>query len=230
MTTKRILALAFAVVLASAAVSRGHAQAAESIWLAATSTSYVAGDTVVAKVNARSATPIQGFTFKIQYDAACLQPVHAASPIPAMNGLLLPQQGGLVDASFASTTPQAANGELAEVRFLALTSCNTQLVLESAALAIKNASGFAAPLSGVGIGDKTVALVIRAGSGQAAATPPAIGTPLSLAVDATPPAPIMSPPGWLRLLPSTLIILVVVVVVGVGLFWLLRQTNRQPPR
>ncbi len=229
MAVKRILALAFAVVLAGTAVIRGQAQAAETIWLAATASSYAAGDTVIATINARADTPIQGFTFKIRYDAACLRPVHAASPIPALTGLLLPQQGGLVDASVASTTPQTVNGELAEVRFLALSSCNTQLVLESAALAIKNASGFAAPLSGVGIGDKTVQLAVGPGSGQVAATPPAIGTPLSLAVDGTPPAPIMNAPGLLRLLPSVLLILAVVIVVGVGLFWLLRQVNR-PPR
>src|SRR5512142_2536302 len=179
----------------------GHAQAAESIWLAASRSSYAAGETVTIAVNARSATPIQGFNFKIRYDPACLKAVDAASPMPAMNGLLLPQQSGLADATFASTAPQAANGALAEVRFLALSRCKTQVVLESASLAIKNASGFAAPVSGVGLGDKTIALDIGPGSGQAAA-PPAVGTPLSLAVDATPQAAATDQRGWTGMLPS----------------------------
>ncbi len=227
---KQVLALLFAIALAGAAAIRGHAQAAESIWLAASNTSYAAGDTVIVTVNARSATPVQGFTFGIRYDVACLKPINAASPIPAMNGLLLPQQSGLVDASFASTTPVVVNGELAEVRFLALSSCNTELVLESAALAIKNDSGFAVPLSGVAIGDKSVALAIAAGSGQAAVPPPAVGTPLSLSVVGTAPAAETSGPAWASMLLPALLILLVVVVIGAGLFWLLRQTNRQPPR
>ncbi len=228
-TLKSVLALALGIMLACAATLSGHAQAAESIWLTASRSSYAAGDTVIVAVNARSATPIQGFNFKIRYDPACLRPVDAASPIAAMNGLLLPQQGGLVDASFASTTPTAANGQLAEVRFLALASCNTQLVLESAALAIKNQSGFAAPLGGVSIGDKMVTLAIGPGSGQAA-LPPAVGTPLSLAVDATPAAAATNGPAWPSMLPAGLLVLVVAAAVGAGLFWLVRQTNRQPPR
>ncbi len=224
-----MLALLLAFVAAGAATLSGHAQAAESIWLAATNSSYAAGDTAVVTINARSATPIQGFNFKIRYDAACLRPVNAASPIAAMNGLLLPQQSGLVDASFASTVPQKADGELAEVRFLALSSCNTQLVLESAALAIKNASGFAAPLGGVSLGNTTIALAIGPAAGQAAATPPAIGTPLSLAVEGATPSGILDAtqrPAWVNVLPTAVILALVVVLVGAGLFWLLRQTNR----
>jgi hypothetical protein len=77
-----------------------------------------------------------------------------------MNALPLPQITGLVDGSYASTTPQTVNGLLAEVRFITLGGCQTNLTLESAALAVRNESGFAAPLAGVTIGEKNIALNI----------------------------------------------------------------------
>jgi hypothetical protein len=54
-----ILALAFTI----AAVIPVNAQAAESIWLTASTTAYKTKETVTVTVNAISATPIQGFTF-----------------------------------------------------------------------------------------------------------------------------------------------------------------------
>src|SRR6185436_9651525 len=105
-------------------------------------------------------TPIQGFTFQIRYDPACLRPVNASSTIPGMNALPLPQLSGMVDGSYASTTPQLVNGVLAEVRFTTLGGCQTNLMLESAALAIRNESGFAAPLPGVTLAQQNIALTI----------------------------------------------------------------------
>jgi hypothetical protein len=135
-------------------------------------------------VNATSATPIQGFTFQIRYDPGCLRPVNAASPIPGMNGLPLPQLSGLVDGSYASTTPQTVNGVLAEIRFQALKGCQTNLTLESAALAIRNSAGFAAPLAGVTIGQKDIALNIDKEAVTSQPELPVTGSLLPL----TPPA------------------------------------------
>jgi hypothetical protein len=86
--------------------------------------------------------------------------VNASSPIPGMNGLPLPQLSGLVDGSYASTTPLTVSGILAEIKFTALKGCQTDLTLESAALATRNAEGFAAPLSGVLIAEKNLSLYI----------------------------------------------------------------------
>lgn len=155
------------------------AQSAESIWLEANTTAYKTGETVLVTVKGTSVTPIQGFTFQIRYDPACLQPINAASPIQGMNGLSLPQVDGLVDASFASTAPQMANGVLAEVHFLALAGCQTNLTLESAGLAIRDASGFAAQLPGVTIGERNIALNIDQAAG-AQVDQPLLGTPLPL--------------------------------------------------
>jgi hypothetical protein len=157
---KRIFACIFAILFTVGVTTHVNAQTAESIWLTASTTAYKTGETVLVDINASSATPVQGFTFQVSYDPDCLQPVNASSPIPGMNGLPLPQLMGLVDGSYASTSPQIVSGVLAEVRFTALKGCQTSLRLESAALAIRNAEGFAAPLSGVLIGERSLSLFI----------------------------------------------------------------------
>lgn len=157
---KSITAFSLAILFTLAIVLNVSAQATESIWLTANTTAYKTGETVIAVVNAASTTPIQGFTFQIRYDPECLRPVNAVSTVPSMNALPLPQVSGLADGSYASTAPQAVNGVVAEVRFTALKGCQTNLTLESAALAIRNEAGFAAPLPGVAVDEKNVALNI----------------------------------------------------------------------
>jgi hypothetical protein len=177
---KRFIASVFAVLSAFSIVISASAQTAESVWLAANTTAYKTGETVVVAFNASSATPIQGFTFQIRYDPSCLKPVNASSPIPGMNGLSLPQLTGLVDGSYASTTPQVVNGILAEVRFTALKGCQTSLYLEEAVLAIRNTEGFAVPLSGVVIGERNVSLFIDKEVGTANSSQPESGSILPL--------------------------------------------------
>lgn len=189
---KSFTALLLAILLTFTVVISVGAQAADGIWLTANTTSYKTGETVIVTVNASSATPVQGFTFQIRYDPACLKPLNAASTIPGMNALPLPQISGLADGSYASTTPQTVNGVLAEVRFTALKGCQTNLMLESAALAIRNESGFAAPLAGVEIGQKEVALSVAKEQGVAESANPS-GSILPL--DA-PPAASQGIPVW----------------------------------
>lgn len=159
------------IVLSLTSVFAVNAQSVETVWIQASDNSYKTGETVIATINAVTATPIQGFTAQIRYDPACILPVNAISPISGMNGLAVPQASGLVDASFASTTPQTANGVLAEVRFTALKGCQTNLTIETAALVIRNESGFAAPLTGVNIDQKAIVLNIDS----------AVGNPLTVA-------------------------------------------------
>ena len=164
---KSLTACILAIVLTFAVVMNVNAQATESIWLTANATAYKTGETVSVLLNASSVTPIQGFTFQVRYDPDCLRPVNAVSPIPGMNGLPLPQLRGQVDGSYASTTPQTVNGVLAEIRFVTLGGCQTNLMLESAALAVRNPEGFAAPLAGVLVGERNVALNIDKEAGVA---------------------------------------------------------------
>jgi hypothetical protein len=191
---KSTTAFILALILTVTATMNVSAQSAESIWLTANTTAYKTGETVVVTVNAVSVTPIQGFTFQIRYDPACLKPINASSTIPGMNGLPLPQLTGQVDGSYASTTPQLVSGVLAEVHFEALGGCQTNLVLESAALAIRNPEGFAAPVAGVAITEKNIALNIDKEVVTATNPAPATGSILPL----TPPAPAKKGPmSWL---------------------------------
>ena len=116
---------------------------------------------------------------------------------------------------------RTANGVLAEVQFLSLAACQTNLVLESAALAIRNQSGFAAPLSGIATGAKSVALNIGPGTGAAKPTQPLVGTPLPLGVETTSSPNLVLWGG---------IILVVMLLVGAALFRLLRWTSKGSSR
>lgn len=212
---KFIKVFTLAIILTFISVFSVSAQTPETIWITASATSFKTGETVIVTVNAVSATPIQGFTFQVRYDPACLQPVHATSPISGMNGLQLPQTAGLVDASFASTTPQTANGVLAEVRFITLGGCQTNLTLESAALAIRNESGFAAPLTSITVGEKNIALNIDKEKGVSQELP-FLGTPLPLG-----PADLVTK----STLPTgTIAVLVVIgVLVLIGVFIFIRQ-------
>lgn len=200
---KSIFAFALALLLTLVPVMDVGAQSSESIWLTANAASYKTNETVIATVNGTSATPIQGFTFQIRYDPACLKPVNAVSTIPGMNALPLPQLAGQADGSYASTTPQTANGVLAEVRFIALKDCQTSLMLESAALAFRNESGFAAPVPGVVVDQKNFAFNIDKEKVAAQAPEVLTGSVLPL----TPPeeaGPDLS--GWVIALAAVLVI------------------------
>ena len=166
---KSLAVLFLAIALAFTALTTASAQSTESIWLTVNTTTYKTRETVVATLHGSSTTPIQGFTFQIRYDPACLKPINAVSQVPGMNALPLPQISGLADGSYASTTPQSINGILAEVRFEALGGCQTNLHLESAALAIRNESGFAAPVAGVTVAKENVGLTIDKALGEASA-------------------------------------------------------------
>lgn len=177
---KRIIIFAFTILSALAVTINAHAQTSESIWLTVNTSAYKTNETVIVAVNASSVTPVQGFTFQIRYDPACLRPINASSPIPGMNGLPLPQLTGLVDGSYASTTPQTINGVLAEVRFTALQGCQTGVYLESAALAVRTPEGFAAPLASVLIGERNVSLNIDREAVKQQSLPPDTGSILPL--------------------------------------------------
>ena len=177
---KRFSILFLALFLSFNIVANVGAQSTDSIWLTANTTAYKTGETVKVTLNAASATPIQGFTFQIRYDPACLKPVNASSSVSGMNGLPLPQLTGQVDGSYASTTPQLVNGALAEIRFVTLGACQTNLTLESAALAVRSPEGFAVPLAGVSLGETNIALAIDKEVVAAQAAEPETGSLLSL--------------------------------------------------
>ena len=195
-------AFLLAIILTFTLAIHASAQSTESIWLTVNTTSYKTRETVVATLNASSTTPIQGFTFQIRYDPKCLKPINAVSQVPGMNALPLPQISGLADGSYASTTPQTVNGVLAEVRFETLGGCQTGLSLESAALAIRNESGFAAPVKNVSVAKESLPLTIDKALGEAS-TESLTGSVLPLE---PPPAVNQAIPGWAIVLMSFLLL------------------------
>ena len=162
---KKLSALILVLVASLASVLVVNAQSSETIWIQPAATEYKTKETVIVMLNGNTATPIQGFTAQIRYDPSCLEPVNSTSPISGMNGLSVPQVPGLADLSFASTTPQMVNGVLAEVRFTALKGCQTSLTLETAALVVRNESGFAVPVTGVTIVQNAIAMNINSAVG-----------------------------------------------------------------
>ncbi len=216
---KKSIGFLFALLIVFFSVGAVQAQAPESIWLDAGTTAYKTGEIVIIRINSASSTPIQGFTFQLRYDPACLKPISASSPIAGMNGLQLPQTTGIVDASFASTAPQSAMGMLAEASFLSLGGCQTAVYLESAALAIRDASGFAAALPGVTLGERNIALVIDSAQGDAQA-PVSVGTPLSLDPSET---AVSKGTDWSVIIAVALLLIVVTAIVITVIFVIYKQ-------
>jgi len=163
---KKLSLMIFCVILSLLSVANVHAQSTETLWIQASGTAYKTNETVNVTVNGVSTTPIQGFTAQIRYDPSCLQPENGTSPISGMNGLAVPQQAGVADVSFASTTPQTANGILAELRFKALKGCQTSLMIESAALVVRSEAGLAVPVAGIQVNQTPLMLNIDSTQGS----------------------------------------------------------------
>ncbi|MBT7989001.1 MAG: hypothetical protein HN769_03895 [Anaerolineae bacterium] len=217
---KKNITILLALIFSLLSFSAANAQTGESIWLDADTIAYKTEEIVIVRVNAASTTPIQGFTFQIRYDPACLKPISASSPISGMNGLQLPQSSGLVDASFASTTPQSALGVIAEASFMTLGGCDTELYLENAALAIRNAEGFAAQLPGITIGNRNISLVVDSAIGNSQTQAPVGEQALSLE-----PSDSSSETDWPAIIAFSLLVLVIGSVVAVILFILYKQVK-----
>lgn len=178
---KHVTALMLGLILTFSAVVGVSAQAAETIWMETSKQSYSAGETIIVTLKANTATLVQGFTFQLRYDPACLQPTAPTSPLTGLNYMPVPQTAGLVDAIFASTTPLNANGSLAEVKFKALASCQTSLQLEKASLAVADASGMAVPLAGISLGASNLVLNLSGAEAAAPETKPTSASENNLA-------------------------------------------------
>ena len=217
---KRVSAFLLAFLLTAVFAFNAQAQSTDSIWLTASTTEYKTGETVIVSVNAMAGTPVQGFTFQIRYDPTCLKPMNASSQVPGMNGLALPQISGQVDGSYASTTPQVVNGVLAEVYFQALSGCKTDLTLESAALAIRNAEGFAAPLPNVTVVGNSLALNIDKEVG--------VAQPIQQVGANLPLEPTIPAPGGKNNIGLVIGLLAVLLVAGAGYVYLRRSRKTRP--
>ena len=174
---KHLIAIFLACIFAFSTIFANvvSAQAAETIWMETDKGSYGAGETVTVTLKANSVTPFQGFTFKLRYDPACLEPTVPASLLSGLNYMPVPQKSGLVSGIFANTSPLSANGALAEIKFKILTSCQSTLKLEKASLSISDASGMPVAIQGISLGASS--LVVTTGGSEAALTQPTHAAP-----------------------------------------------------
>ena len=84
---KRLTTLLLAALFIFGAYSGVKAQSAGTIWIETNQTTFSAGDTITVTLKANSAAPIQGLTFQLRYDPACLQPGTPTSLLSGLNPL-----------------------------------------------------------------------------------------------------------------------------------------------
>ena len=174
---KHLTAFLLAFILLLSTSMHSFAQAADTIWMETDKDSYSPGEPVTVTIKANSAAPVQGFTFSLRYDPACLQPETPASLVTGLNYMALPQADGIVSAIFASTTKINVNGGIASVVFNARSSCQTSLSLVKASLAVANADGLAAELPGISLGTSSIMITVAGAGGSQASGQPEISTP-----------------------------------------------------
>jgi len=158
---KPISALFLAIIFLFATVFQVKAQSADTIWIEATNQNHAVGEVVTVNLYGLTSSPIQGFAFQLSYDPACIQPEQPSSLQTGMNSFPLPQETGLLDASFYSAAPQSISGALTEIKFTTLAVCETTIKLESASLMILDESGIAHPLEDITLGTSTISLNVE---------------------------------------------------------------------
>jgi hypothetical protein len=225
---KYLTAIILVLALAFGLLPGARAQAAETIWMEMSTSTFSVGETLTVTLKSNSANSFQGFSFQLRYDPACLQPVAINSLVAGLNSMSVPQSAGLVDAIFASTTPLSANAALAEVKFNTLAPCQTSLNLESASLVVSDASGMAVPLQGVSVGTST--FVVNVGgagvTGPQATTAPATSATTSPEVAATPqPDQGLRQFSWLLL--PLLGLACLVMLIGLGIAAMVLSSGRK---
>ena len=235
---KYLTAIILALFLGFGAIPSVYAQAAGTIWMETNQQSYGGSENVIITIKANAGTPVQGFTFQLRYDPACLEPTIPNSLVSGFNLMSVPQTAGLVDAIFASTTPLNINGALAEVQFKPLASCQTTLTLENASLAVMDASGMAVPLPGISLGASSLVLGVGGASASAAqpTSPPQANPTSALETSATsmPEAevtPTTTPAlnvllNWL-LIPLAIFLGLIFIIGLIVILWFLMR-NQQP--
>lgn len=168
-------------------------------------------------VSANAVEKIQGISFQLRYDSACLQPSGFQSLVLNLNNTSMPQSPGVVDGIFTSTEPLSANGGMVNVNFTPITACENTLALIKADLIVLSVDGFAEPLADVVVDTTPVVVAVSAGQLSGSAEPTqsmsvldAESAPIVEATEAVIPRPIVEE----KTSPSTMERLV---VIGAGI-------------
>lgn len=142
-----LLVAILAVIFSNTQIS--YAQASDSIGFSARVVEQNQQTQVEVIVSASSSTLIQGISFLLKYDPACLRPSGMRSLVLNLNNTSMPQTDAAVEGIFTSTEPLPVNGNLVMVTFIPTAACQSQISLEKAQLIILNEEGLAQPLNGV---------------------------------------------------------------------------------
>lgn len=137
-----------------------YAQAINAISISADTTRQGEKTVLQVTVAASAIEKIQGITFQLKYDPACLQPSGFQSLVLNLNNTSMPQNAGLVEGIFTSTEPLTANGGMVNVNFTPLKACQNELGLVKADLVVLSPEGFAQPMSGVSVNTEPVTISV----------------------------------------------------------------------
>lgn len=232
---KPISAIFLVIIFLFSTVFHANAQSADTIWIEATNQNHAIGEVVTVNLHAVTSTPIQGFAFQLSYDPSCVQPEQPSSSQTGMNSFPLPQETGLVDASFYSAAPQPISGPLTEIKFTLLAVCDATIKLENASLMILDETGIAHQLDGITLGTNMISLSTgnipaadvseeAQSDGDTSLVPlqPA-STLVSVPVVTEPPLPGNYLPYWFG---AMLSIALIVIIFLVGLFFFIKHRTR----
>lgn len=144
-----LLVAMLAVILSNPGIT--YAQASDSIGFSSRLVEQNQQTQVEVIISASSSTPIQGISFLLKYDPACLRPSGMRSLVLNLNNTSMPQTDAAVEGIFTSTKPLPANGNLVLISFIPTSACQSQISLEKAQLIILDGEGLAQPLNGVAV-------------------------------------------------------------------------------
>lgn len=153
-TLRLILILLLALALPATALAAAPAQnpgQPQSVWVTSNMAAVGANQTLRVSINANSATPIQGLSFSLRYDPACLAVQGSQIVLDGLSNMSMKQPAGMVEGIYTSTSPLQANGELVAITFSGLKPCETQLALEAASLMMLDENRMAVVQDGIGI-------------------------------------------------------------------------------
>jgi hypothetical protein len=142
----KIFGIISVFLLSLALVLPVTAQSGDGVWIEVDQQTFRVSEIATIIVYGNASVPIQGYTFQLRYDPACLQFKKTTNLVNNMNSSPLPEEPGLVDETFYSTTPQSVNGQLTEVTFATISPCAASIALENAALVVLDAAKMPQPL------------------------------------------------------------------------------------
>ncbi len=216
------------------------AETADSVWIESEQQFLQVGETITITVRTSVSVPLQGYTFQLGYDPACLQLQETTNLISGMNSLPTPEETGFVEATYFSAVPQVIDTALATVSFVVLSACDTVITLQDVNLTIPAPDGMPVklvldiPVSGISFSFGGIQVL-------ATNTPPPLTSPTNIPQStstpgqtaSTPTSPTTPPPppslsSWFFVL-MTSAVGIMAIIAGIMFKSLRRVSSRSTP-